>query len=131
MKLHVTCFCGNRFDVEDYATCKCGCMVCKDSIRPFLMPVSNSIKLVEFKDTGNHDRDMFGGPDTDPREIPVYKGFTFSTEYDEGRWDECDTVQIATKLSNSEIKFTWGSYYKDLENLKRMIDEYWAENAKN
>ena len=128
--LHMTCLCGNQFELGDYAICKCGLMISRISIRPFLMPASRNIKLIRFKNTGHHDKDMFGDPNTDPREIPVYREFTFSTEYGEGRLDECDTIRIAIKLSDPNVKFVWYHWYEDLKNLKKKIDKYW-QNTNN
>ncbi len=108
--IHIKCLCGKKYDVsqEDKINCNCGRIIDGRSLNFGTIPADHNITLTEYTDTGRHDIDLFGHEGNKP----IYRNFEFHAEYDEDRWDDCETHYVAVNLSDPLIRFSHGSSKK-------------------
>lgn len=132
--IHLTCLCGRTFDINDESSvsCQCGNVINGKSLQFNILPASHNVRLVEYRDTKHHDNDLLGTIVNDDHTKPVYRyhtkpvyrGFAFSYEYGEGRFDECDCYIVATKLSDPHIRFTVFNSGDSYKRLLKQVDIY-------
>ncbi len=126
--MHLTCLCGETFDVNSsiLITCPCGNVINTDSLHFITLLPSLNVKLIDYCDTGRYDKDLFGEEIDNYQTKPIYRGFEFNIEYeDHVRWDDADSYLVATKLSDPSIKFNVYQFSGSYKKLFEKIDEYY------